>query len=185
MQVDMNTFIKKYIFVAILSLFALPSFGLAQTFCYPLDGCTGTSTTPILNSILIGNSDGVYDVKTITAGTNITLSNSGSTFTISATGGGSVFPFSTATNYGTTTSATTTPLWLQGSQYSLFASSTAVFEDTITANATTTTLFSTTASSTNLFSQTARFGTLTVPILTSAITLTGANGLFAEYTGTS
>lgn len=45
-----------------------------------------------------------------------------------ASGAGAAYPFTTATTYGTTTSATTTPLWLRGSLYSLFASSTSVFE---------------------------------------------------------
>ena len=58
------------------------------TFAYPQDGGTGTSTDPTTNDILIGNSDGVYDVKTLTAGSNVTIDNSGGTVTISSTGGG-------------------------------------------------------------------------------------------------
>lgn len=38
------------------------------------------------------------------------------------------YPFTTATNFGTTTSSTSTPLWLRGNAYSLFASSTSVFD---------------------------------------------------------
>src|SRR5258708_39820592 len=44
---------------------------------------------------------------------------------VSASGG---FPFTTATTYSTTTNATTTPLWLQGNKFSLFASSTSVID---------------------------------------------------------
>ena len=40
--------------------------------------------------------------------------------------------FTTTTHFGTTTSATTTPLWLRGSAFSLFASSTSVFDNAST-----------------------------------------------------
>jgi hypothetical protein len=62
------------------------SFG--STYAFPVDGGTGTSTSPGENSILIGNSEGVYDVKTLTAGSNVAITNSGSTVTIASTGGG-------------------------------------------------------------------------------------------------
>lgn len=68
----------------------------ADTFVFPDGGGTGTSTDPTTNSILIGNSSGVYDVKTLTAGTGLTLTNSGGTVTLNSTGGsGSV---ATSTN---------------------------------------------------------------------------------------
>lgn len=47
------------------------------------------------------------------------------TTTGSACGSGA--PFTFTTNFGQVTAATTTPLWLQGSPYSLFASSTSIF----------------------------------------------------------
>lgn len=72
--------------LATLGIVSAPLFG-AGTILFPIGGGTGTSTAPILNSILIGNSSGVYDVKTLTQGTNVTISNSGGTVTISATGG--------------------------------------------------------------------------------------------------
>lgn len=67
----------------------LPLAALAATpITFPVNGGTGTGTKPTTNSVLIGNSSGVYDVKTLTAGTNVTISNSGSTVTISASSGG-------------------------------------------------------------------------------------------------
>lgn len=80
--------------------------------------------------------------------------------------GGGAFAWTTTTNFGTTTSATSTPLWLRGSLYSLFASSTAVLT-----NATTSMLTNT--------------GSTWLPSLTSAVVLTDANGLLAEYAGTT
>lgn len=160
----MNTFIKKYIFLAIFSLFVLLNHGPvnAQTFCFPLDGCTGTSTAPILNSILIGNSTGVYDVKTLTAGTGVTISNSGNTVTFSASSGS--FPFTPTTYGGVLVNATSTGLWLTGSPLSLVASST----------------FASFATSTHATST-----TFAVSSLTSALLLTDGSGTLGEYAGTS
>lgn len=54
-----------------------------------------------------------------------------------ATGaGGGDYPFTPTTHFGTTTSATSTPLWLRGNQYSLFASSTSIFDNVQFKNAT-------------------------------------------------
>lgn len=46
--------------------------------------------------------------------------------------GSAVFPFTTTTNFGQTVNATTTALWMQGTPFSLFASSTAVFSQAST-----------------------------------------------------
>lgn len=35
---------------------------LGGTFCFPVQGCTGTSTKPALGQILVGNANGTYDV---------------------------------------------------------------------------------------------------------------------------
>lgn len=76
------------------------------------------------------------------------------------------FDFTPTSNFGTTTSASSTPLWLRGSLYSLFASSTAVL---------------TNASSTQ-FTNT---GSTWLTSMTSALLLTGADGLVAEYAGSA
>lgn len=75
-------------FALILSslFFASPTLN-AQT-VFPNRGGTGTTTPPVANSILIGNANGVYDVKTLTAGSNVTITNSGATLTISSSGSG-------------------------------------------------------------------------------------------------
>jgi len=80
------------------------------------------------------------------------------TYILDSVAGGGDFPFTPTTNFNQAANATTTALWLQGSPYSLFSSSTSAFSNLIavnstTTNATTTSLFSTTASTTNLSGQ--------------------------------
>jgi hypothetical protein len=89
-------------------------------------------------------------------------------------GGGGSFPFSATTNFGQVVYATSTPtLWFQSG---MFASSTSWFTNTITTNATTTNATSTTLNVS---------GQVDFDTLTSALLLTGAGGVLAEYTGTS
>lgn len=71
---------------------------LGATFAFPVTGGTGTSTAPGLNSILIGNAGGVYDVKTLTQGTGISITNSGGTVTIASLGGASGSTWATTTS---------------------------------------------------------------------------------------
>lgn len=52
-------------------------------------GGTGTATAPTNGQLLIGNSSGTYDVNTLTAGTNVTISEGDGSITINSTGGGS------------------------------------------------------------------------------------------------
>lgn len=52
--------------------------------------------------------------------------------------GGGAWPFTPTTNFGQAVQSTTTALWLQGSPYSLFASSSAYFANTMMVNSTTT-----------------------------------------------
>lgn len=54
----------------------------------PDHGGTGTSQIPNPNELLVGNVSGTYDLKTLVAGTNITITNGVSTITIDASGGG-------------------------------------------------------------------------------------------------
>jgi hypothetical protein len=54
-----------------------------------LHGGTGVSITPNENELLVGNVTGSFDLKTLVAGTNITITNGVSTITIDALGGGS------------------------------------------------------------------------------------------------
>ena len=59
------------------------------------NGGTGVTSTPTNGQLLIGNGTG-YTASTLTAGTNITITNSSGGITIAASGGGSgaiVFPF--------------------------------------------------------------------------------------------
>ena len=59
------------------------------------NGGTGITSTPTNGQLLIGNGTG-YTASTLTAGTNITITNSSGGITIAASGGGSgaiVFPF--------------------------------------------------------------------------------------------
>jgi hypothetical protein len=53
------------------------------------EGGSGTSTTPTDGQLLIGNSStNKYSLSTITAGSNITVTNGHGTITIASTGGG-------------------------------------------------------------------------------------------------
>lgn len=72
--------------------FLKPFFGeqaprLGATIAQTIQGGTGTSTAPGNDSILLGNADKTYNVKTLTAGSNVTFSETGNTLTISSTGG--------------------------------------------------------------------------------------------------
>lgn len=82
-------------------------------------GYGGTGSTTSLGGILAGN--GLNGIKSVVIGTNLTFDGT----TLNATGGGtgSAYPFYTLTNFGTTTSATGTPMTLAEGA---FASSTIV-----------------------------------------------------------
>lgn len=57
------------------------------------NGGTGVTTTPTNGQLLIGNGTG-YTASTLTAGTNVTITNSSGGITIASSGGGTlVFPF--------------------------------------------------------------------------------------------
>ncbi len=69
-------------------------------------GGTGTSTTPAADQILIGGSNSRYDVKTLTAGSNVTISTTGGLVTIASTGGtGSIAQLGQIGDVSTTTLA--------------------------------------------------------------------------------
>ncbi|OGG58769.1 hypothetical protein A2765_05485 [Candidatus Kaiserbacteria bacterium RIFCSPHIGHO2_01_FULL_56_24] len=80
---------------------------------------TNFAITSILSSLLKTDSSG-----------NVIPAVSGSDYLTSADVAS--YPFTTTTHFGTTTSATSTPLFLRGSQYALFASSTSVFTNAST-----------------------------------------------------
>lgn len=81
-------YMKKQIFTAALVLLLVPAVVLAQVL-FPNRGGTGTSDAPGSDQLLIGNGS-TYDLKTLTAGENVTIDTSGSTISITASleGGG-------------------------------------------------------------------------------------------------
>lgn len=72
---------------------------LSASVFFPYQGGTGTSSVPVDNSILLGNgTDSVYNRKTLTAGANITFTETGSTLTIAgAAGSAGVFEWTHVT----------------------------------------------------------------------------------------
>jgi len=77
---------KRFIFALLLVL--IPAVTFAQVI-FPNRGGTGVSSAPGANQLLIGNGS-TYDLKTLTAGSNVTIDTTGSTVAISASleGGG-------------------------------------------------------------------------------------------------
>lgn len=116
---------------------------------------------------------------TLAAGTGITTTYSAATnqWTVANTGL-ATWPWTTATNFGTTTHSTSTPLWLRGSRFSLFASSTSVFDN---ASSTMQTIFS------NLYLPSLTTGGLAVDNLglvykTSTTSSSCSTGITCTYT---
>jgi hypothetical protein len=96
----------------------------------PVQGGTGTSTVPSAGELLIGNgTTGKYEVSTLTAGSDINITNADGSITIGSTvsGSGSTFAWTPDTTYGETANSTTTPIWLKDT---LYASSTVYLSDT-------------------------------------------------------
>ena len=135
----------------------------------------GTSTPWRQLSVGTGNA-GTFAISTSTAGC-AAFSSMGELFSTGGTCNTTGWPFLTATTFATTTFSTTTPLWLRTA---LYASSTPQFPSYID-NLITTNSTSTNATTTNLFVT----NPPTFSTLTSALLLTGASGLTAEYAGTS
>lgn len=100
----------------------------------------GTSLGSGTNIFDLENS-GILQFNEISAGTNISFSTTSNANTIvissTASGGGGDDPFTHPTAFGTTTSATTTPIW---AKFGIFASSTLIADNSTTTNATTTNL---------------------------------------------
>jgi hypothetical protein len=80
-------------------------------------GGTGSGSTPAALQLLVGQSNGTYALRTLTAGTNVTLAETGSTLTISATGGGGGASVSVSPTAPTT--PTSGDLWWDSSTGSL------------------------------------------------------------------
>ncbi len=74
--------------VALVSFQYLPAAQAQTPAIRPTQGGTGTTTAPSDLQLLVGQNSGIYGVRTLTAGSGITLSTSTSALTISATGGG-------------------------------------------------------------------------------------------------
>lgn len=51
-------------------------------------GGTGITTAPTTKQVLLGQANGSYALRTLTAGSNVTITESGSTLTIASSGGG-------------------------------------------------------------------------------------------------
>jgi len=85
----LRNLLKNILPVAIITLL-LSGIGIvgAQSYLYPEDGGTGTTTLPIAGQVLIGFDGNIYGPAWLTAGTNITISTSSGGITISSTGGG-------------------------------------------------------------------------------------------------
>jgi hypothetical protein len=49
------------ILLSIASLFGASEINLGGTFCYPVDGCTGTDSVPTKGQVLVGQTDGTYE----------------------------------------------------------------------------------------------------------------------------
>ena len=83
---------KKYIVIGIL--LALGIFGTAYgaSVLFPYQGGTGTPTAPSNGELLIGTSGGIYSVTTLTAGSNVTITEGSGSITIASTGGGGGSP---------------------------------------------------------------------------------------------
>ena len=84
----------KKIIIFSLSIFLLFVVGSTAQAFYPYLGGTGTSTAPTGGQLLIGYDDGLYNLSTLTAGSNITISTSSGTIIITGSGES----FSTSTN---------------------------------------------------------------------------------------
>lgn len=132
-----------------------PLSSLTTSFPLSLSG-TALSWTGLATSSALSAGKLVYatGVKTLAPVSTTTASCSGSAsctpftvigsspVTISASGGaGSIYPFTPTAHWGQTTSATSTALWLRGSPFSLFASSTAAFTRASTTQLTVADLF--------------------------------------------
>ncbi len=94
----------------------------------PLDQFTAT-TVPI-TAITQRTYGKAIKLTGLTNGSNLCLDSNGliTTSGCSGGGGGGTFPFTPATNFNRNTNSTTSILWLRGSPYSLFASSTSIFD---------------------------------------------------------
>lgn len=95
---------------------------------------------------------------------------------------GTVDPFAHTLNFGTTTSATGTPMWFRNG---LFASSTGLtfLDAATTTNATSTTLFATMSKSVNDYVSSSSIGKLVTGNVTSTSTLNCTNGLTTDAAG--
>lgn len=117
----------KNVLIALIGLLAFGGFFYPQTETLlggttiaTFQGGTGTSTQPTYGKILLGNDNGRYDVVATSTLGFITAS--------------SIVPFSFTpeTWWGQSANATSTALHLKGTPFSLFASSTAVFNQAST-----------------------------------------------------
>jgi hypothetical protein len=117
--------------------------GANDFFVISSNGNVGIGTTSPFAKLSIGGGDinvGGVIISTSTTASSVfpyasTTAISASTICISTdcrtawpSSGGGAFAFDPATNFNQNTNSTTTTLWLRGSPYSLFASSTSVFD---------------------------------------------------------
>jgi hypothetical protein len=155
--------------LTILILLLIPTVSFAQVTAP--NGGTGLTTYTQGDIIYAGTTNPIRFTKLNIGSNGTCLGVSGGLPTyISCGSGSSAYPFTTATTYGTLSSSTSTPLWLKGIPFSLFASSTSIID-----YASTTMVSATTASTTNLIISSA----------ISAILQTMSDGTVSTYGGSS
>jgi hypothetical protein len=132
--------IKKLKTILLGALLLAPGYATAATVCYPVDGCTGTSTVPSTGQLLVGQSDGTYGpvdassiglsgdanlwqysagsdtISPIIASTSDTAIVTGSSFVATSTTATSTFPILSVTN-AVFDNATTTTLSLNDIEF--------------------------------------------------------------------
>lgn len=80
---------KKTLVSILIFLTLLPVLASAQIVTFPNRGGTGTTTLPLIDQLLVGFGNGIYGLRRLVAGMNITISTTTKTITINSTASGS------------------------------------------------------------------------------------------------
>jgi hypothetical protein len=155
----------KYVALSVAALLLSATTAQAASVLFPYQGGTGTAAVPTYGQVLVGQPNGTYSPQ--------------ATSTLGISGGSSFgYPFTTATNFGVTTAATSTPIWAQSG---LFASSTSQFATSTVNNAEIFPMGSNGISLYNTQDQTTNYERLTIIPSSSVYRITSEQG----GTGTS